>query len=73
VTEDRAARARALLAGAGIEAEVEVVGGDGEVAAIRARAEMLVRLTQLAPAVRALGFRYVALELEAGTNHAGSS
>jgi len=44
---------------------VRAVGLDGEIAAIRAPSECIGRLKELAPEVKALGFRYVAFDLAA--------
>lgn len=64
--EERAAVAERLIRGRGIEgAVVRAVGMAGEIAAIRASSEWLARLTELAPEVKALGFRYVAFDLAA--------
>lgn len=56
-------RARALLAREGVGAEVSVAGLDGEILAVRARPELRPVLARLAPEVRSLGFRYLALEM----------
>jgi hypothetical protein len=58
--------AERLIRGRGIEgAIVRAVGLDGEIAAIRAPSECIGRLKELAPEVKALGFRYVAFDLAA--------
>jgi PP-loop superfamily ATP-utilizing enzyme len=69
--EDPAARdtrevaAERLLAEHGLAGvRVRTAGHEREVAAIAAPPSALARLAELAPAIRALGFRYVALELE---------
>lgn len=59
----RLAAARELLADAGVEAPVSTAGMDGEIIAVRGTPELRERLSELAPAIRALGYRYVALEL----------
>lgn len=64
----RAARAVQLLASHGIGAEVTVEGHEGEIASIRVAADDWERLAgedgaRLAAEVKALGFRYVALDL----------
>ena len=65
VAMDRAREAVRLLAAAGIDATVTVAGHEHEIAAVRARAEELPSIRAHAAAIRALGFRYVALELDA--------
>lgn len=65
--EDAAARERAeaavqLLAREGLRAEVTCAGLEGEIAAVCADPAIRSRLARLAPAIRSLGFRYVALE-----------
>lgn len=64
----RLATARALLRGAGLEGEVDAVGLDGEIAAILIGPEARESLARLAPQIRSLGFRYVALEPRASNN-----
>lgn len=59
----RLRRARALLERAGIAATIEAVGHEGDIAAVRAPASSLVALRELAPDLRALGYRYVAVDL----------
>lgn len=66
--EDRLTAVRTLLRGAGLEGEVDAVGLDGEIAAIRSGAEAREPLARLAPQIRSLGFRYVALEPRASNN-----
>ena len=56
-------RATRVLIDAGIEAEVTAAGLQGEIAAVRAPADRLPEVAAHAAAIRALGFRYVALEL----------
>lgn len=63
MTPERLARVRALLEGEGMAARVEIAGREGEIAAIRAPTDELGRLRRLAPEIRAMGFRYVALDL----------
>lgn len=60
---ERARRAERLLARRGVAAQVEAVGFDGATAAVRADRAALSRVREAAPALRALGFRYVALDL----------
>lgn len=67
--DPRAARARELLAERGIAGEVEVEGHQGEIAALRVAGSAWERLVgeegeRLTEALRALGFRYVALDLD---------
>ena len=61
---ERTAEAARLLAAAGIEARVTSAGAAGEIAAIHASPDLLAAVAEHAAALRALGFRYVALELE---------
>ena len=63
---ERSARATRLLREAGIEAKVTAAGQQNDIAAVQAPAGQLERIAAHAPAIRALGFRYVALELRAG-------
>lgn len=69
VDEDLAGRlegVRRLLRSAGVRgATVAAAGHESEIAAVVAPVSALTRLRELAPAVKALGFRYVALELGA--------
>lgn len=62
--DGRLARARALLEREGMTAQVEVAGRQGEIAAVRGDPSLREGLARLAPEIRALGFRYVALELD---------
>jgi hypothetical protein len=68
---ERLARARAMLAGAGFPAaRVEALDPEGSTAAISAPASERARLlgpdgVEVARRVAALGFRYVALDLDA--------
>lgn len=64
---DPAAPVRELLAREGIAGAVEVVGKDADIVAVSAEEASLSRLRDLAPEIRALGFRYVTLDL---TGHA---
>ncbi len=61
-TDPRLAAVRELLASAGLAAEAGVAGRDGEIAAIRGAVGLRAPLARLAPEIRSLGFRYVALE-----------
>ncbi len=69
---DRVEAVRRLLERAGVDGRARVAGGDGEIVAVRARVEMRERLAELAPEIRTLGFRYVALELGEGTTYNGN-
>ncbi len=53
----------AILARERIPGSAAVVGHEGDVAALSVPTEHLARLAQLAPEIKALGFRYVAVEL----------
>ncbi|HEX7050293.1 MAG TPA: hypothetical protein VF188_08845 [Longimicrobiales bacterium] len=60
----RAAAAERLLRDRGvIGARVSVAGHEREIAAIAAPPSEMARLAVLAPELKALGFRYIALEL----------
>jgi hypothetical protein len=65
VSDPRLARVRDLLAREGMDAELSVAGADAEIIAIRAAADRRENLAALAPEIRAAGFRYVAIEVEA--------
>jgi hypothetical protein len=60
----------AILAREGIEGRIAVAGHARDVAAITAAPAQLARLTGVAPEIKALGFRYVALELPEETERA---
>ena len=62
---ERSARATRLLREAGIDASVSAAGQQGDIAAVCAPAEQLERIAAHASAIRALGFRYVALDIGA--------
>ncbi len=62
MTEARIEAVRALLEGAGMEGEVSTAGTGGEIAAVRGDVALREGLARLAPEIRSLGFRYVALE-----------
>jgi PP-loop superfamily ATP-utilizing enzyme len=69
--DERAARAGALLAERGIAGEVSVEGHQAEIAALRVAGEAWERVAgeegaALVDELKALGFRYVALDLEPG-------
>lgn len=61
---DRVRRARAALDRAGIDAPVRAAGFEGDIAAVRGPSILREPLARLAPELRSLGFRYVALELD---------
>ena len=67
-TDARLAGVRELLAAAGLTAEAGVAGRDGEIAAIRGGIGLRGPLARLAPEIRSLGFRYVALEPDEAHN-----
>lgn len=49
---------------------VRVSGFDGQILVLEARAALLPRLALVAPAIKALGFRYVAMDLaHVGDHH----
>lgn len=62
---DREARARAVLEDEGVGARVRSLGMEGEIAAVAAPASSLEALRRVAPRLRELGYRYVALDLPA--------
>ena len=64
---DREARARALLEAKGLPPRVRSIGMDGEIAAVSAPLSAMDALRAVAPGLRALGYRYVALDLADGT------
>ncbi len=69
--DERLARAGALLAARGIAGEVSVEGHQAEIAALRVDAGEWERVAgeegaALVDGIKALGFRYVALDLEPG-------
>lgn len=61
---DRLDEARRVLDEAGIDAPVRATGTDGEIAAVMGSPDLREPLARAAPELQALGFRYVALELE---------
>ncbi|MFO7892926.1 MAG: hypothetical protein R6U63_04265 [Longimicrobiales bacterium] len=61
---DRLDEARRVLDEAGIDAPVRAAGTDGEIAAVMGSSDLREPLARVAPELQALGFRYVALELE---------
>jgi hypothetical protein len=67
MVDERTQAVEALLRREGIEgARVSVAGGAGEIAALAVEHRHAARLAMLAPAVKALGFKYVALDLADG-------
>lgn len=72
MSHDRSGAAERLLREAGIAARVTAAGHDGSVAKVGLSRELWPRLTEpggdrLAERIRALGFRYVAIDLYAFT------
>lgn len=62
--DERALEAERRLARSGIDgARVEVAGHEREIATVHAPHRYAARLAELAPEIKALGFRYVALDL----------
>ena len=66
--EDRAGKAAAVLAAEGLSWPVRSAGMEGEIAAVAAPPSSLEAVRRVAPALRSLGYRYVALDL-AGAEH----
>jgi hypothetical protein len=58
--------AQRLLAGAGVAAQVDVAGHAGDVLVVHASPADLARLRPLTDRLRALGFRYVTVDLATG-------
>ncbi len=65
---DRLEAVRAILREAGVPGEVTEAGAEGEIAAVRSDPGVRERLAELAPRIRAAGFRYVALDPVEGIN-----
>ncbi len=63
--DSRVAAAEAILAREGIPGRVSVTGHAADVAAVSVALDYLPRLAELAPELKGLGFRYVAIDLEA--------
>ncbi|HEU0299991.1 MAG TPA: hypothetical protein VFR37_11065 [Longimicrobium sp.] len=68
--DPRIAQAERVLAGHGVAAEVSVEGHEREIAAVRVADDAWARMlgedgAAIAAEVKALGFRYVALDLDA--------
>lgn len=59
---DRLVEARRVLDAAGIDAPVRAAGSEGDIAAVTGSWSLREALAELAPELRSLGFRYVALE-----------
>jgi hypothetical protein len=67
MADERVEAVEALLRREGIEgAQVSAAGGAGEIAALSVEHRHAARLAALAPAIKALGFKYVALDLAGG-------
>ena len=66
MTADRLEQARRLLAEAGTDAPVRAAGVEGDIVAVAGSPELRQPLARLAPSLRELGFRYVALDLGNG-------
>jgi hypothetical protein len=64
--DERLAPVRLLLERHGLATSVSVAGTEGEIVAVGAPPEQRPQLADLAPAIRALGFRYVAIDLDVG-------
>jgi hypothetical protein len=59
----RVEQGRALLARHGVVARVDAAGARGEILVVEAGPEVRPVLARLAPEVRSLGFRYLALDM----------
>lgn len=70
---EREASARSLLAEEGIAAVVRSAGADGEIAAVQAPPSSMVALRALVPRLRSLGYRFVAIDLTAGSTEPGGT
>ncbi len=70
-TPDRVRAVEEILAREGISGQVQIVGHAADVAALTVALEHAPRLAELAPEIKRLGFRYVAMDLEAGSPPAG--
>lgn len=64
--DEREGRAAAVMAAEGLPWSVRSAGGEGEIAAVSAPVSSLEAVQAVAPRLRALGYRYVALELTSG-------
>lgn len=59
---ERVSEVRSLLHSEGLDVDVTVAGMDGEIVAVRGDVALRERLAALAPTIRSIGFRYVALD-----------
>lgn len=66
--DDRLKRVHDLLAREGMHADLSVEGTEAEIIAIRGGAAIRPAVARLAPEIRAVGFRYVTIEVEAGVH-----
>lgn len=64
--DGRLEKARMLLARAGVTARLSTAGVDHEVLAVHGPPSLRETLARLAPEVRSLGFRYVAIDVDCG-------
>lgn len=69
----REAAATRALEQAGLSAAVRAAGPDGEIASLALPAERLPEVAAHAAAIRALGFRYVALDIGAAAQPGAGS
>jgi len=70
--DTRIAAVEAILEREGIAGHASVAGHVDDVAALAVGPEHLARLAELAPEIKALGFRYVAIELEGDGQETGT-
>ncbi len=68
----RLQRAAALLTGEGIAGDVSVAGHEEDVLVVAVPAVARSRLEGLAPRLKAIGFRYITLELSAPDEGSGA-
>lgn len=61
----REAEARVVLEAVGVAGQVRSLGPDGEIAAVSGPGTSLAVVQGIAPRLRSLGYRYVALDLGA--------
>lgn len=61
--DPRVVAVETILAREGIAGRAATAGHAGDVAALTVAPQELARLAELAPEIKALGFRYVAVEL----------
>ena len=71
-THERTTQAKRVLAAIGVDARVSAAGHEKEIAALRADVGALGAIAAQAPALRALGFRYVAIEIGSAQREAAS-